>query len=277
MGHLMYESRIKYVPMNVALSVPTPEAMDPATEAWVAEVIAQGGSVSSIQRSRVDSLIVGLKADGLFSGRIWIHAGESVSQQATIDIVTLVTASPASSPTLSASGYQGNGSNTFINYGPAPTGYTQDSATFAAYNMTSSGTPSSTAVLMGVEQGGVYADLYPLFDGFGAQARINAANTGLMAAGNANSSGFFITSRTASNACKIYRNGTHVGSTSAASTGLPSISFISLARNNDNTAEEYSSYLIGAFALMGGLDDTQAANLSSRINAYMTAWGVNTY
>src|SRR3546814_4461009 len=71
-----------------------------------------GGTVSDTQKLRVDALIIGLKADGLFSimDAVWVHAGESVSQQALIDIVGLHTAAPmptaGTGPTLTAGGYR---------------------------------------------------------------------------------------------------------------------------------------------------------------------------
>ena len=83
---------------------------------WFNAVIAAGGTVSATQKQRVDSLIMGLKADGNWDklDRLWLYVGESVVQQARIDIRKLSTHTVLGTPTLAANGYTGNGINSAI-------------------------------------------------------------------------------------------------------------------------------------------------------------------
>jgi hypothetical protein len=91
--------------------------MDSATTAWIAAVVAAGGSVSSGRQTIVDDLIAGLKADGVWSklDRLWLTATEN-TQSALIDLVATSTATPVNSPTFAANlGYTGsNASNKYI-------------------------------------------------------------------------------------------------------------------------------------------------------------------
>ena len=63
---MTYE-RVRFGRMiDFMVSVPTPASeFEPETDAWVAEVVSNGGSVSAERQAIVDDLIAGLKADGL--------------------------------------------------------------------------------------------------------------------------------------------------------------------------------------------------------------------
>src|SRR5215831_13637080 len=97
-------------PAGTAISVPA-AAFDAATLAWVAAVVGDGGTVSATEKGYVDTLIVGLRADGLFSklDRLWLLASEN-THQAKIDIIALQSFTLTGSPTFAANaGYTGVG------------------------------------------------------------------------------------------------------------------------------------------------------------------------
>jgi hypothetical protein len=132
---------------------------DASAQAWFDAVVAAGGAVSTTQKGRVNTLVLALKSASLFSGRLWIHAGESDAKQATIDLINLATAAPQSSPTLGASGYTGNGSSSYIDYGTLPTEYTPTSASFGAYN-TNNSTTQNFSIVIGMNDSN-FADILP--------------------------------------------------------------------------------------------------------------------
>lgn len=251
------------------------------TTAWVNAVVSAGGTVSQTQRGRVDTLITSLKGHSLFSAnsRLWLHAGESVDQQARIDIMGLATATTSGhAPTLGAGGYTGNASSQYIDYGTKPSNYTQNSASYGGYDRTSSTTAGSVALLGTYDGANCIADLQPKADAGGSNARINTDTGFIMSGGNANRQGFHVASMRASGDQELYINGASVTVGAAASTsiaGLPN--FYGLARNNNGSADIFCDDQIAAFWLGAGLSDTDAANLSTDVNAYMTAWGVNVY
>lgn len=93
---------------------------------------------------------------------------------------------------------------------------------------------------------------------------------------NSDSRGFYITSRTASNSQKGYKNGSVIGS-STSSGNRTNRSLYLAATNKDNPVQitEYGIYEC-AFASIGdGLTDTQVTNFYNRIQTLMTYFGIN--
>ena len=90
--------------------------------------------------------------------------------------------------------------------------------------------------------------------------------------------GFYIASRTSSATLKQYKNGSQTdSSTSNNSVGVPPRALFLLARNHNGGADNFVATTISASFIGSGLDATQANNLTTRVNTYMTAWGVNTF
>ena len=82
---------------------------DAATIAWVNQVVTNGGTVSAGRQTLVDNLIVGLKADGIWTKleRLWLFAAENTISALT-DLVGLTLATANNSPTFTADvGYTG--------------------------------------------------------------------------------------------------------------------------------------------------------------------------
>jgi len=118
-------------------------AFDPATTAWVAAVVAASGTVSAAQKTRVNTLIVSLKAASLFTvlDRLWLLASEN-TQQAGIDIVNLnASLTVSGAPSFTANlGYICNNILKFLDthFVPSTAGghYVLNGASFGYYNIT---------------------------------------------------------------------------------------------------------------------------------------------
>lgn len=245
---------------------------DAATTAWVNAVVADGGSVSPTQQGYVNTLITGLKTDGLFTvlQRLWLYGGESDSHQAKIDIINLATHTLSGSPTLAAGGYTG-GASKYIDTGYNPsTTASLNTHSFGSYVR---GSNTGTLTEMGLTISGNTSRFISAFAGtlFIVSINTNAQDT----PANTNAQGFFTCSRTASNVNGFYRNGASIGTSATASATRPNGNMYVLAENIDGTASNFSTNQSAAAFIGGALNSTQASNLYTRINTYMTSWGIN--
>ena len=118
-------------------------SFDAATNAWTAAVNNNAGTVTNARTIIVDTLVLGLKAQGLFSklDRLWLFAAENPPSALT-SLVNPSTglATAVNSPTFTADqGYAGDAATSYINSGYNPsTGpqFTQDSAHYSHYART---------------------------------------------------------------------------------------------------------------------------------------------
>lgn len=249
--------------------------LDSSTTTWINAVVADGGSVSATQQTRVDNLIKGLKTDSLFTiiDRIWLFGGESETHQAKIDIINLVTNTANGSIALSAAGYLSNGLTGYIDTGFVPNAgghqYVQDSAAIGAYIQTGA---SDSGVAIGANSGGT---LYSYIQQVGTfAAELNAGNFPNF---SITTNGDWSIVRAAAGSVTTYRNGGSATNISDASGGLGSQSIFVCAQNNLGIAANFCSSKISAAWIGSGLNATQITNLAGRLNTYMTAWGINVY
>ena len=103
-------------------------------------------------------------------------------------------------------------------------------------------------------------------------ATVNSSSDNTVA--NTDSRGFYMISRTASNAVKVYKNASTIITGSTASSGIPPYNMIISAwRQFPGTIVRYSNRQC-AFATLGtGLNDTESANLYTAIQAFNTTLG----
>jgi hypothetical protein len=251
-------------------------SFDAATLAWVAAVIAHGGTVSATQEGYVDTLIVGLKADGLFSklDRLWLFASEN-QDQALVDIIADASATNVNSTTFTANvGYTG-GSGTYIdsNFNPttAPSPhYIQDSASLFGWNNTDTGVIQTFISLADIPNSKT-TELYP--DNTGAQSTLWDVNTAFAResfTGPVHMRGLWVMSRTGANAETIDLNGTQLSSGNTGSTTPANSTFWALG-------ESFPAYTTAQACCVGfgsGLTGTDRTNLYARLRTYMTSVGV---
>jgi hypothetical protein len=247
------------------------DGYDAATVAWIDAVVTAGGTVSDEQKARVDTLILGLKADGLFTkGRLWLHANESIAAQALIDVRDLAVATLPVVPTLGTTGYTGNGSTQYINYGTPPSDYTQTDASFGAFcsNIRMTG---NDHVIIGRYNGSALADMLPYYSLNGPLIRMNNFGADYMTATSDDSYGMLLGSRRGDSDAELYLNGTSIATLTTGSQDTGSGNFYGLARNDVGTPSSFSADTTAVAWIGSGLTDTEAANLTSHIAAYISA------
>ncbi len=252
-----------------------PIVLDIATLAWVAAVIANGGTVSASRKSIVDDLIAGLKADGLFTklDRLWLFAAEN-EPSALTDIIADALATNVNTTTFTTDrGYTGNGSSMYIdsNFNASTATsphFLQDSACFFAWNNTA-----------GVDSGG--------FAGFAASdnttridledntffftfCEINAAGGAGISIASTGATGLWLVNRTSAGASTLDVNASLFASGAGSSTAPANRNFVALSGGTLG----YSNHQASCLGFGGGLSATDRTNLYARLRTYMTAVGV---
>lgn len=256
---------------------------DANATAWVSAVVTAGGTVSAGQQTNVCNLIVALKGHGLFTkaDRLWLLASEN-TQQAKIDIIGLnTTGTVTGTPTFTASqGYTGTGSS-YINssFIPSSSGvaYTLNSASLGVYVRNNRTASAGVSQLAG-NDGSSLADL--AINSFSGNTNLYLNEVINLAFASTTAQGFWVGSRTASNARALYRNGntTPVASDTHASSALPTVFLSILGQNNNGSNVQGCTDQIAVIWIGGALNSTDIGNLSTDINGgYMSALGTNVY
>lgn len=249
-------------------------ALDAATLAWVAAVISNGGSVSDARKTIVNTLIVGLKADSIWTklDRLWPFAAENEGSALT-DLVARELATNNSAAFTADQGYTGNGSSAYIDSnfvpGSGSPNFAQNSACFFAWNNTS-GTDAGGLAGYSSASGLNDIRIFPEFSDTNSYWNINDA-TGVSLAWDGRT-GLYLLNRSASNAASYDVNGSEID-TDANASDAPSatFSFVALQAGGGSgfTSRQCSCLGFGA-----GLSSGERADIFTRLRTYMDAVGV---
>lgn len=244
-------------------------SLDAATVAWVAAVVAAGGTVSGGQQTNVNNLITSLKTHSIFTklDRLWLYASENV-QQATIDLVALDTNSPGTTSFAANRGYTGNSGaqvDLFFNAFTAAGNYAQNSSHIMLWNNGSNGTGSQVALTTTTT-----ATIYAFLSGTTSYFHIQDS-TGAGVA-DANGLGFYIANRSGASAWQGYKNGSSITSGTDASVALANDVWTTPASGAGGDGA--STDQISAVGFGGSLSSTDVSNYNSAMRTYMTAVGV---
>lgn len=179
-------------------------------------------------------------------------------------------------------GFTGDGSTGFFRTGLAPSAntggnYTRDSASLGAYIRNSRTTNQLWCPIGSDGSSGINAAAYFLpRNSSGFQWRFHTPSSQTTTASNAQ--GMWIQTRTSSIALATYRNGSSIGTNTISSTAVLDREILVLAVGlNDNSPFWRSQDQVAFAFVSGGLNATQAAALSSAVNAYLTSLGTNVY
>jgi len=249
------------------------ERLNVETYLWHRAATANGGIVNDTRIAAVNTLIGGLKTDGVWTklDRLWLFAADSQAS-ALVDLVARSKATAVSSPTFTVDrGFTGNGTSSYIdsNFNPTTASspqFLQNSANMFAWSNTS-----------GQDAGGLCGTLantdiriFPRYTDDVAYWSCNdAAGTGLASATGA--TGLYLANRTASNAETLDLNGSQIDSKSASSTAPASGDFTVLRGSGGSSL---STRQACCFGFGGSLLSGDRTSLYSRLRTYMTAVGV---
>jgi hypothetical protein len=249
---------------------------DPATNVLLA---ALTGIYDDTRKFNIDTLIRALKTAGVWSTYDVLCIAGLNSADSLINWKNPGTfnSSLVNSPSFTADrGFTGNGTSSYINtnFNPVTAGgnFSLNSAHLGLYCRTDSNPAlardmgartafnSDESVLILQETGNAFAGLN---------------SNGVDGGASGDSDGYWSSSRTASNAVVLIRNGSGFASSSRTSSAMPNLNIYVGAVNSSGSPLGYTARQYTAWSIGGGLTGTQLADEYTVIQAYMTAIGAN--
>lgn len=246
--------------------------------------LARTSGLSPTETDAYKVLINGMVADGTFQllDALYIFATNDITSASLNLISTSYTlTAPVGNPDFIADvGYAGNTAN-YLNTGFTPSTasghFTLNSSSLGTYVQSSRAADGGSIALGCTDGMGSYDIVSPFTTGSTVQWDINDGD--FPTASIPSSKGALIATRTGTTASAVYRNGsaTAVGTSGSSSSLLISLPIWILGFNNSGVLSNGSNDRISASFIGGGLTGAQAASINNRINAYMTALGINVY
>jgi hypothetical protein len=239
------------------------------------------GITSNTDKTNYDTLICGMVTDGTFAkmDALYIFAAPDQTTALLNLVSTSFPGTTAGTVSFSAKhGFTGDASTFHIITGLTPstggTQFTQNSASMGVYDLSSRTTNDAFAMIGGdaATQNFLRVRYVSGDTKWSVNGAINSSTD------PANVQGFWFCTYTASTTGVIYRNGSSFDTSSVATTGLDTVPIWIFDQDNGGTTpvvpsgDQFSAAFIG-----GGLTGTDASNLSSRINTFMTAYGINVF
>jgi len=234
------------------------------------------GTYSTAELDAINDFFVSLKDDSLYSDIVAcrIYALDNASDALLNIKGTSHTATQTNMTFTARQGFAGNGSTSFIdtNVTPSTSGLTQNSATYGFYKRDFGDTGGTD--MAGRVGSGAAAISLRTSDG-GTAVALSTINSDSIPVGiqTTNPTGMQLYSRTASNLTTLYSRGVSQGTTSIASTGLPTVrTYLGGGHNNyslnNSSSDEYALDVIAS-----GWDTAQAANFSNHAENLLDAFG----
>lgn len=255
-------------------------AFDTDAQAFFTRVTTAGGTLSETEQSAVNTLVTSLKSNGLWTKMkaIYPMVGASAAACAQNLKSASFTATFSSGWTFASSGVTPNGTSSFMNTGLNGTNLTNNNHSLLFYSRSNVNAPGFQ---IGATNNGSFSLLTAFrirnsgnFNGFSQMS----ADTPLLIVTNGTSQGMCLWSKVSSTSARGYMNTSILGTLSNASTGnITSLTnnFYIGALNIGGTAAQFSTNQC-AFASIGdGLNDTDASNFYTLIQAFQTTLNRN--
>ena len=243
-------------------------SVDVDAQAFFDRVTAAGGTLSATEQTAVNTLVVSMKAVGIWTAMkaIYPMVGASAAACAQNLKSSSFTGTFNGGWTFASTGVTPNGTSAYMNTQLTPSASLQLNSTHLSfYSRTDS--PSLSIA----DFGSFGNSNYTLIELFGNNFYNLLNQGGTISAGSMTTSlGHFIGSRTTSTALKSYRNGTNFGTYNLGSGQLSNAIITLAAFNNAGTIQFYSNRQY-AFATIGdGLTDSEASDFYTAVQAFQT-------
>jgi hypothetical protein len=246
-------------------------SFDADSVAFFDRVTTAGGSLSTTEKQAVNQLVLDLKANSLWTPMkaIYPMVGGSAAACAQNLKSSSFTGSFTSGWTFASSGLTPNGTSAFMNTNLEQStnltatslhlSYYVNGGTFTA-NTAMAGFTSSTNSLLFVNA---------------ASLRTFCTNDSDFTGPSNINNGFYLGSRVSSILRKGYFNGTSVVSSSAANTPVVNLNYFLGALNNGGSGFLHGNFKTAFSSIGTGLDDTQASNFYTAVQAFQTTLSRN--
>ena len=248
-----------------------------ADSAELLQFLARITTPSGARKTAYATLIDGLVADGvwaLIDGLYILAAADAATARTNLKQSSYGLTANGTITFSADHGYTGDGSTGWMNtgYDPSTAGgnfpSSGNSGTLASYNLT-----HQTDFLYDLHSAGNVSFLAPHFAG-DIYSAIGGSGPNASAGGTAIGSSMI--SRTSSTTAQAYKNGATTGAVFTTATVGGSVGNFALFASSGGSGG-FSGRQMAAAMFGGGLNGTQALAYMSRLNAYMTTLGINTY
>ena len=252
------------------------------TDADAQAFITAAGITDATQQSAINTLVTDLKGYGIWTKMKAIYpfvGGTASAHKFNLkdprDLDAAFRLVFSGGWTHSSTGALPNGTNAYADSKlNSLNNTTQNSTHFSYYSRTNSNATEVEISSSTTITGGGTGSLLEIRTSGVSYYRVNS-DLGYATYTDANSLGFYIANRTASNVINGWKNGSKVATATTASKAQPNINYWIGALNQNNVASLYTTKQC-AFASIGdGLTDTEAANLYTAVQAYQTTLSRN--
>lgn len=261
------------------LTVNAPSAFDADAAAFFARVTAAGGSLTTTEQNAVNTLVVQMKADGIWTKMKAIYpmvgGGQANPAEACRQNLKSAnfTGTFTSGWTFAATGVQGNGTSAFFNTLFNPNAQsTQNSSHVSVYLRTNSG-GSSQGIFTCASDFGAITNNFGIgkYGGGGSLRGYIGSALGNGAAISSNNLGLWTVSTNGSSTQILYEDGTSVSNT-VYTQSLPNFNVYLGAGNYGTSGAQLYSAFNFAFASIGdGLSATDIINFYTAVQAFQTS------
>jgi hypothetical protein len=267
---LNFYTAVQAFQTTLGRSIGTQTVSDADAQAFVTAANIQ----DQVEATAVNNLVIGMKADGLWTKMKAVYpfvGGSSTSNSYNLVNTAQYQLSFSGGATHNSNGYTG-GVNGYANTGLNPnTAFsTNNSGHLSLYSRTNN---SGGFGDFGILNASALTTLNASFSG--TASTLIHGGTGVSTA-NANSTGFYVGTRTSASVLKLFKNNTQLGSTYTGANGARGDLNIFLGALNVTGTAQYYTQRNYAFASIGdGLTDTDASNLNTRVTTFQTALNRN--
>lgn len=238
---------------------------------------------STADKNAINTFYLGLKSDGIYTKikamylPIWGSAASCKWNLVNpLDTDAAFRLTFTTGWTFSSSGM--TPTNAYANTYISPSNNLNlDSTHLSYYSRTNS---NGTEVEMGVQSNnGLSYTILELRTSNLTYVLINNTITGTVSVTDTDSKAFYVGNRTGANTLNLFRNSTKILNSTTVSNILPTgnIYLGAFYSGSSSSASTYSTKQCSFSSVGDGLTDTDASNLSSRVNTLMTYFGINVY
>jgi len=243
-----------------------PQVSDADAQLFVNRVYTAGGVLSTTEADAVNTLVIDMKNDGIWTKMkaIYPMVGASAAACAQNLKSSSFTGTFTSGWTFASTGVTPNGTSAYMNTNLTPTGnLSQISQSFSLYVRNN---PTSTGWDLNSENsGGTFFSL--IIPSYNGGAPFVGNNSGLTSATGTTAVGFTLNTRISDSGYKVFKNNSLILNINTATSGQTTTNFILGARNVTSSFAN-KNY---AFCHIGdGLTDTEASDLYTAVQAFQT-------
>jgi hypothetical protein len=242
--------------------------VDPDALAFFARVTAAGGSLTATEKSAVNTLVVSMKANSIWTPMkaIYPMVGASAAACAQNLKSSSFTGTFSSGWTFASTGVTGNGTSAYMNTNLNPsTNLTLNSSHLSFYSRTNS---NGTEVEMGSETAPNGSVLEIRTVGV-TYYKVNSGATYITYT-DSDSRGFYLANRTASNVINGWKNSTKVATGTTSSSSLSSANIFLGSLSQSGTPIYFTTKQCALASIGDGLNDTQASDFYTAVQAFQT-------